>query len=55
MKTIQKSVPVQTVLLILLDAIFIILAGGLALLVRFDFSFDRACNYLEPWFQRSAL
>ena len=52
MKTIQKSVPVQTVLLILLDAIFIILAGGLALLVRFDFDFDQVpANYLEPWFR----
>ena len=47
MKTIQKSVPVQTVLFLLMDAIFIIVAGGLALLVRFDFDFDLAVAPVE--------
>ena len=52
MKTIQKSVPVQTVLFLLMDAIFIIVAGGLALLVRFDFDFEQVpSGYLEPWFR----
>ena len=51
MKTIQKSVPIQTLLFILLDATMIIAAGGLALLVRFDFAFERVpSQYLEPWF-----
>ena len=52
MKTIQKSVPVQTVLFLLMDAIFIIVAGGLALLVRFDFDFEQVpFGYIWPWFR----
>ena len=39
MKTIQKSVPVQTVLFLLMDAIFIIVAGGLAPLGAFGLHF----------------
>ena len=52
MKTIQKSVSIQTLLLILLDAVLVIMAGGLALLVRFDFDFGQVpARYLEPWFR----
>ena len=52
MKTIQKSGSIQTLLLILLDAVLVIMAGGLALLVRFDFDFEQVpAGYLEPWFR----
>ena len=52
MRTIRRSVPVQTLLFILLDATMIIAAGGLALLVRFDFAFERVpAEYLNPWFR----
>ena len=52
MKTIQKSVSIQMLLFILLDAVLVIMAGGLALLVRFDFDFEQVpAGYLEPWFR----
>ncbi|MDD6188462.1 MAG: nucleoside-diphosphate sugar epimerase/dehydratase [Clostridiales bacterium] len=52
MKKIKKSVPIQTFLLMVIDAVLIVASGGLALLVRFDFSFEAVPPvYLEPWFR----
>ena len=48
----KKPQSVPTLLLVLLDCVMVIGAGGLALLVRFDFSFHQVpARYLEPWYQ----
>ena len=45
----KKPQSVPTLLLVLLDCVMVIGAGGLALLVRFDFSFHQVpARYLEP-------
>lgn len=52
MNAIKKSISIQTLMLMLLDAVIIITAGGLALLVRFDFSISEVpATYSEPWFR----
>ena len=52
MRMIQKNMAAQTLLFMLLDAVCITAAGGLALLVRFDFAFGAVpAYYLNPWFQ----
>lgn len=40
MKMLRNNNVAQTLLVMLLDAVVITVSGGLALLVRFDFSFE---------------
>ena len=52
MKTIRNNKVAQTLLIMLLDAVIITVSGGLAFLVRFDFSFGSIPReYLYLWVQ----
>ena len=50
MKIVKNNRAAQTLLIMILDAFFVAVSGGLALLVRFDFSFGSIPReYLNPW------
>lgn len=50
MKIVKNNRATQTLLIMILDAVFVAVSGGLALLVRFDFSFGSIPReYLNPW------
>ena len=50
MKAVKDNQAARTLLIMLADAVIVMVSGGLALLVRFDFSFGSIPHaYLDPW------
>ena len=50
MKAVKDNQAARTLLIMLADAVIVMASGGLALLVRFDFSFGSIPHaYLDPW------
>lgn len=50
MKAVRNKKAAQTLLIMIMDAVTMMVSGGLALLVRFDFSFGSIPHaYLDPW------